>query len=135
MIIGRFCCTLELIELRLKMLIRCARFLIRNIHTENTYELCFIRRPVRMRRPPNLLFRAKKKSSTDSFVVASSIKNGSWWSLFWTFLSDILVQVSLSRSRSLLPVLFSMDASASPSGSPSGSRSPVTTESRGDASE
>ena len=65
--IGRFCCTLELIELRLKMLIRCARFLIRNINTEKTYEPCFIRRPVRMRRPPippNLLFRAKKKSST-----------------------------------------------------------------------
>ena len=63
-LIGRFCSTLELIELRLKMLIRCARFLIRNIHTENTYGPCFIRRPVRMRRPPippNLLFRAKKK--------------------------------------------------------------------------
>ena len=62
--LGKFCCTLELIELRLKMLIRWARFLIRNIHTENTYEPCFIRRPVRVRRPPippNLLFRAKKK--------------------------------------------------------------------------
>ena len=67
-ILGSFCCTLELIEIRLKMLIRCACFLIRNIHTENTYEPCFIRRPVRMRRPPippNHLFRAEKKSSTE----------------------------------------------------------------------
>ena len=88
--IGRFCCTLELIELRLKMLIRCARFLIRNIHTENTYEPCFIRRPVRTRRPPippNLLFRAKKKSSTEWRARSKTEVGGRSSGLFFRHLS------------------------------------------------
>ena len=83
-IIGRFCCTLELIELRMRPLIRCARFLIRNIDTENTYECCFIRRPIRMRQPPiplNPLVSCQKKK----VQLSGDLEKESLWSLIWTF--------------------------------------------------